>query len=559
MLSLFSSLSMLLSDRGAAAALAPQVGGTEDEVGRAISPSLARLVDGLASLADAAGPESVAALVDRHDSPQADELDRHLAEGPTRPGHEILDRCFGAERGLVVIGLASALGLAPSLVGRLLPLLAPVVTAELARRWDASGTAEAGLAELLRREHRAIERAGLLEGTTFDDAGLDELLRTGEVEVDLRADDRVEGDAAGMAIDAGAGITRPGLASVVGAEADDGEVADGPGAVRTLDEDASSGEQVRRPLLTEDDGRAAIAASTGPAEVVVRLDDPQDPATDDDQGASSECSDEDGPGDPIVVDTEQEPTEVADRDDRPPVLVRSIDGRGAALAWLGWAVGAIVLVLLLASLLSTCSSSATSTPDEEERVVAVAPTGGDDAGADDPAGVPTGEEDGVDRIPAAPSLFDVVDATRPEPAPEPELDRELGTPSPDPTAPASASGPAAGTSLNELLELAPVTFDAGSADLTAEGRQVLDLVAGFLVDNAGAIVEIGGHTDSDGEEAANLELSQARADEVLRHLAGAGVERARLIAIGHGEASPVVPNDSLANKAINRRIEFIVR
>ncbi len=71
-------------------------------------------------------------------------------------------------------------------------------------------------------------------------------------------------------------------------------------------------------------------------------------------------------------------------------------------------------------------------------------------------------------------------------------------------------------------------------------------------------IAIGGHTDSDGDDAYNQWLSEARANTVVAYLADSGVERDRLSGTGYGEAQPVASNDTPEGKAANRRIEFLV-
>ncbi len=114
----------------------------------------------------------------------------------------------------------------------------------------------------------------------------------------------------------------------------------------------------------------------------------------------------------------------------------------------------------------------------------------------------------------------------------------------------------AGESLNSVLDLEPINFEVGSAVITAEGQAVLDGAVEFLTANP-IPVSIEGHTDSDGSDAANLTLSQARAESVLAYLVENGVDASLLSAKGFGEGSPIADNATDEGKAENRRIEFV--
>jgi OOP family OmpA-OmpF porin len=67
-----------------------------------------------------------------------------------------------------------------------------------------------------------------------------------------------------------------------------------------------------------------------------------------------------------------------------------------------------------------------------------------------------------------------------------------------------------------------------------------------------------GHTDTDGDDAANQTLSEKRAEAVVDYLVKAGLPAPRFTATGFGSTQPLVPNDSEEGKAQNRRIEFKV-
>jgi outer membrane protein OmpA-like peptidoglycan-associated protein len=109
----------------------------------------------------------------------------------------------------------------------------------------------------------------------------------------------------------------------------------------------------------------------------------------------------------------------------------------------------------------------------------------------------------------------------------------------------------------ELNQLPPITFENNSAKLTAVGESVVAKVADLLRGNPFR-VRIEGHTDSNGTPEANLILSEARAQTVLNSLARLGIAANRLTVVGYGETRPKVPDTSAQNRAINRRVEFVV-
>lgn len=71
-------------------------------------------------------------------------------------------------------------------------------------------------------------------------------------------------------------------------------------------------------------------------------------------------------------------------------------------------------------------------------------------------------------------------------------------------------------------------------------------------------IKIAGHTDSSGDARYNQMLSEKRAGAVSRYLADKGIAADRMTIVGYGEAKPLHPNTSWANKTKNRRIEFSV-
>lgn len=103
-----------------------------------------------------------------------------------------------------------------------------------------------------------------------------------------------------------------------------------------------------------------------------------------------------------------------------------------------------------------------------------------------------------------------------------------------------------------------IYFDVNKDVVKPESYGTLKEIAQILNEVPDVKVKIVGHTDADGQDAANLDLSKRRAASVKAELAKSfGVNADRLVTDGLGETQPVAPNDTPANKALNRRVEFI--
>ena len=105
-----------------------------------------------------------------------------------------------------------------------------------------------------------------------------------------------------------------------------------------------------------------------------------------------------------------------------------------------------------------------------------------------------------------------------------------------------------------------IYFNTNAAEIKPESYGILKEIADVLTANPEVKVSIIGHTDSDGDEAHNLELSKRRAEAVKQALEGSfGIQGNRLETDGKGESKPAESNDTQTGKAANRRVEFIKR
>jgi outer membrane protein OmpA-like peptidoglycan-associated protein len=132
---------------------------------------------------------------------------------------------------------------------------------------------------------------------------------------------------------------------------------------------------------------------------------------------------------------------------------------------------------------------------------------------------------------------------------EAELAAELAMESPTP--PVRRSGN------SSIYTLDGRAFASGKSSLTSAARSQLKNLAQQIKAGAG-MIRIEAHTDSQGADAANLSLSQQRAEAVRKELVLHGVPTSRMQAVGKGETSPVADNNSAAGRERNRRVEIIV-
>lgn len=113
--------------------------------------------------------------------------------------------------------------------------------------------------------------------------------------------------------------------------------------------------------------------------------------------------------------------------------------------------------------------------------------------------------------------------------------------------------------INGVLNETKLTFAPGSADFEAGVGGTLNAIADILKECEEVPMEIAGHTDSQGRETMNQNLSQSRANAVLNALMARRVLTSNLSAQGYGETIPIADNETEEGREANRRIEFTLR
>lgn len=113
--------------------------------------------------------------------------------------------------------------------------------------------------------------------------------------------------------------------------------------------------------------------------------------------------------------------------------------------------------------------------------------------------------------------------------------------------------------LNKSVRIDNIYYDYNKADLRPKSLPELDKLIHFLHANPSLVIEISSHTDARGNDEYNLELSQHRAESVIKYLVDKGIAKTKLVAKGYGETVLLVPNASTEeDHQMNRRTEFKV-
>jgi outer membrane protein OmpA-like peptidoglycan-associated protein len=103
-----------------------------------------------------------------------------------------------------------------------------------------------------------------------------------------------------------------------------------------------------------------------------------------------------------------------------------------------------------------------------------------------------------------------------------------------------------------------VLFASGKSDLLPSARERLSQVADVLKAQPELSFTVIGHTDSQGSDEFNRDLSQRRADAVRQYLVSQGVDSSRVRSVGRGESEPIADNNTAEGRANNRRVEIVL-
>jgi OmpA-OmpF porin, OOP family len=110
----------------------------------------------------------------------------------------------------------------------------------------------------------------------------------------------------------------------------------------------------------------------------------------------------------------------------------------------------------------------------------------------------------------------------------------------------------------QYCSILDIQFEINRDEIQREEQEKLSVVEIFMKKYPETTAVIEGHTDEVGTTADNMQLSQRRAESVVSYLAGRGIARSRLKAVGYGETRPIADNGTEIGKRLNRRIDAII-
>ena len=102
-----------------------------------------------------------------------------------------------------------------------------------------------------------------------------------------------------------------------------------------------------------------------------------------------------------------------------------------------------------------------------------------------------------------------------------------------------------------------INFDSGKSTIKKESMPIVEQIIEMMNQAKDIKLSVEGHTDSDGSNDSNLNLSEARAKAVVEAITKGGIDAARLSSAGFGEEKPIADNNTDEGKAKNRRVELI--
>ena len=130
---------------------------------------------------------------------------------------------------------------------------------------------------------------------------------------------------------------------------------------------------------------------------------------------------------------------------------------------------------------------------------------------------------------------------------------------PEPAPATQAAVEACRDALNAEAQAGKINFATSAWDVLPDSFKTLDKIAKVAKDcSSNFVIEVGGHTDNTGKPASNKTISELRAQSVVKYLEKAGVDAAKLKAVGYGEDNPIGDNATVAGRRENRRIAFAV-
>ncbi len=142
-------------------------------------------------------------------------------------------------------------------------------------------------------------------------------------------------------------------------------------------------------------------------------------------------------------------------------------------------------------------------------------------------------------------------AAKPAPAPAPKVENDAAI-----ATVANVKQNAAGAAVLSFKE--PINFKYNSDALDAKSNATVDQVAAALKKYPNAKVRVAGYTDSLGNAAYNMDLSERRAHAVAERLVAQGIPAANVSYIGYGAANPIATNKTAEGRYQNRRVELEV-